>query len=147
MPFYRNVLLTLPLATVALTAATLLVPAAANAQTTTCSQYGTISNCFTVPPVPPVPQPIYLPPPPQQQPVYVPPPQPVYVPVPAPAPAVPAMPVPSVSANDRYSTSNGVKSAHDIQTELLAVGYSGPFDVPSLLAAYQRTTTSPVRPL
>jgi hypothetical protein len=65
----------------------------------------------------------------------------------APRPTPPAMPQPATSANDRYSTSNGVRTSNDIQAELLKIGYAGPFDVPSLLAAYQRTTNSPVRPL
>jgi hypothetical protein len=52
-----------------------------------------------------------------------------------------------VSANDSYSTGNGVRTSEQIQAELLGAGYAGPFDVPSLLAAYQRTTASPVRPL
>jgi hypothetical protein len=58
-----------------------------------------------------------------------------------------ALPAPAVSANDQYSTGNGVKISQQIQSELLGSGYAGPFDVPSLLAAYQRTTSSPVRPL
>jgi hypothetical protein len=62
-------------------------------------------------------------------------------------PPKPALPQPQISFNDRYSTVNGVRSSNEIQSELLGVGYSGPFDVPSLLAAYQRTTDSPVRPL
>jgi hypothetical protein len=52
-----------------------------------------------------------------------------------------------VSANDRYSTSNGVKTSQDIQAELITSGYAGPFDAPSLLATYQRTTNSPERPI
>jgi hypothetical protein len=59
----------------------------------------------------------------------------------------PPMPAPQVSANDSYSTANGVRTSEQIQAELLGVGYAGPFDVPNLLAAYQRTTASPVRPL
>jgi hypothetical protein len=59
----------------------------------------------------------------------------------------PPMPAPQVSPNDSYSTANGVKTSTDMQDELLHAGYAGPFDVPSLLAAYQRTTASPVRPL
>jgi hypothetical protein len=62
-------------------------------------------------------------------------------------PPPPPMPDPQVSPSDRYSTSNGTRSASDIQAELLRAGYAGPFDVPSLLAAYQRATNSPVRPL
>jgi hypothetical protein len=57
------------------------------------------------------------------------------------------LPPPAVSANDQYSTSNGVKNSDAIQAELLKAGYSGPFDLLSLLAAYQRATNSPVRPL
>jgi hypothetical protein len=59
----------------------------------------------------------------------------------------PSIPAPQVSPSDSYSTSNGVRSSGQIQAELLSAGYAGPFDVPSLLAAYQRTTASPVRPL
>jgi hypothetical protein len=59
----------------------------------------------------------------------------------------PPMPAPQVSPNDSYSTANGVKTSADMQYELLQAGYAGPFDVPSLLAAYQRTTAAPVRPL
>jgi hypothetical protein len=64
-----------------------------------------------------------------------------------PPPPTPPMPAPQVSPNDRYSTSNGIKSATDMQAELQRAGYTGPFDVPSVLATYQRTTNSPVRPL
>jgi hypothetical protein len=60
---------------------------------------------------------------------------------------LPPMPAPQISANDSYSTTNGVRTSAQIQSELLTAGYTGPFDVPSLLAAYQRTTASPVRPL
>jgi hypothetical protein len=59
----------------------------------------------------------------------------------------PPMPAPQVSPNDSYSTANGVKTSADMQYELLQAGYAGPFDLPSLLAAYQHTTASPVRPL
>jgi hypothetical protein len=59
----------------------------------------------------------------------------------------PPLPQPAISATDRYSTSNGVRSSNEIQAELLQSGYAGPFDVPALLAAYQRATNSPVRPL
>jgi hypothetical protein len=69
------------------------------------------------------------------------------VPTPAPSPTPAPFPAPRVSANDQYSTVNGVKSAEDMREELAAVGYSGPGDVPSLLAAYQRTTNAPVYPL
>jgi hypothetical protein len=57
------------------------------------------------------------------------------------------MPAPLVSANDGYSTSNGVRNSSQILTELVRAGYPGPYDVPALLAIYQRTTASPVRPL
>lgn len=57
------------------------------------------------------------------------------------------MPQPMVSTNDQYSTVNGVLTVNQMQGELLAVGYTGPFDVSALLAAYQRTSNSPVRPL
>src|SRR5262249_43063317 len=62
-------------------------------------------------------------------------------------PPAPVLPPPAVSPNDSYSTSNGVKTSNQIQADLLGVGNAGPFDVPSLLAAYQHTTNSPVRPI
>ena len=65
----------------------------------------------------------------------------------APAPPAPVMPAPQVSVNDSYSTANGVRSVEQIQTELVKAGYPGPFDTASVLAAYQRTTNSPVRAL
>jgi hypothetical protein len=73
-------------------------------------------------------------------------------PIPVPGPgafecAAPVLPPPAVSATDTYSTGNGVRTSSQIQAELRGAGYSGPFDVPSLLAAYQRATNSPVRPL
>jgi hypothetical protein len=172
MPPKRTVLATL--ATVGILAGTLLPASQAFASTTTCNRVGTSTFCNTIPD-PPIynpPPPIYSSPPSNGSCVFsstqvsecgssimVPAGQCVKFPdghivgtcsAPPPPPAVPApppMPAPQVSPSDRYSTANGVKSAHEIQTELLAAGYSGPFDVPSLLAAYQSTTNSPVRPL
>lgn len=143
----------------------LLVPTAASAQTacTVClSPSGEIYDGRATPysaVPPPQPRSTYVSPPPaanstdysaliqllllqqqlEQQAQQLPPQQPAVKPAP--------MPLPVVSANDRYSTSQGVMTSNQMQSELLAVGYSGPFDVPSLLAAYQRTTNSPVRPI
>lgn len=59
-----------------------------------------------------------------------------------------AVPPLTVSATpNQYPTHNGYKSQDDLQRELTAAGYTGPWDTASLLAAYDRATAPTATPL
>jgi hypothetical protein len=57
-----------------------------------------------------------------------------------PAPTPPSLVSPPPSPEPTYQTRKGARTAGQLHDELMAAGYGGPWDVQSMLAAYQRAT-------
>jgi hypothetical protein len=67
-------------------------------------------------------------------------------PVPTAAPTTSKPVPPTVSAEPIFDTRKGPKTISQLRDELARAGYDGPWDVPSILTAYDRATAPPLGP-